>query len=284
MNAQIEPLLSITDFPEGIHADVPSEVYHRKELGVVNKGALDQLARTPKHYRAWLRSTEHVDTPAMIFGRALHALVLEPALFAKQWAKQPDFGDLRTKIGKENRDDWTMCHRGMIGVKTEDWEKLQAMRDAVMAHPIASKLFVGGEAEATAIWTNPRTGLLCKSRMDYLQRSRGIVSDLKSTEDASAEAFSKSVAKYRYHVQHAHYGDAFAATGHDLRAFLFVAVEKEAPYCVNVHCLDADAEARGMELRERDMDKLVDCLATDKWPGYEEKINTLSLPRWALAD
>ncbi|ODT97481.1 MAG: hypothetical protein ABS82_00340 [Rhodanobacter sp. SCN 67-45] len=259
-------------------------MYHRKELGVVNCGALKELAKTPKHYRAWLSATEQHETPALLFGRALHALVLEPDLFAREWAQQPEFGDLRTKAGKERRDDWLSMHRGVTAVSADDWQRLQAMRDAVMAHPIAGKLFTGGVAESTAIWTDPEHGLLCKARMDYYVASRGLVIDLKSTEDASESAFARSVATYRYHVQHAHYASAFQSLGHELRAFLFVAVEKTAPFAVNVMCLDADAEARGMELRDRDMVTLNRCLQTDTWPGYEPTIHRLALPRWALND
>lgn len=283
MNALLQPE-NITDYAPGIHENVPAELYHRKELGVVNCGALTQLAKTPKHYRAWLAGNDQHETPALLFGRALHALVLEPDLFAREWARQPEFGDLRTKAGKERRDDWTSMHRGVTPVSAEDWEKLQAMRDAVMAHPIAGKLFTGGVAESTAIWTDPEHGLLCKARMDYHVAARGLVIDLKSTEDASESGFARSVATYRYHVQHAHYASAFQSLGHELRAFLFVAVEKTAPYAVNVHCIDADAEARGMELRDRDMAKLNQCLQTDSWPAYEPKIHTLSLPRWAMND
>lgn len=283
MNAQLAPL-SITAYAPGIHEGVPAEVYHRKELGVVNCGALKELAKTPKHYRAWLASAEQRDTPGLLFGRALHALVLEPELFAREWAQQPDFGDLRTKLGKERRDDWLSMHRGMTVVSADDWQRLQAMRDAVMAHPIAGKLFTGGVAESTAIWTDPEHGLLCKARMDYYVASRGLVIDLKSTEDASESAFARSVATYRYHVQHAHYASAFQSLGHELRAFLFVAVEKAAPFAANVMCLDADAEARGMELRDRYMEKLNLCLQTDTWPGYEPTIHRLALPRYALTD
>lgn len=287
MNAQLADsgsITSITDYAPGIHEGIPAEVYHRKELGVVNCGALTQLAKTPKHYRAWLAAAEQHETPALLFGRALHALVLEPDLFAREWAQQPEFGDLRTKAGKERRDDWLTSHRGVTPVSAEDWEKLQAMRDAVMAHPIAGKLFTGGVAESTAIWTDPEHALLCKARMDYHVAARGLVIDLKSTEDASESGFARSVATYRYHVQHAHYASAFQSLGHELRAFLFVAVEKSAPYAVNVHCIDADAEARGMELRDRDMAKLNQCLQTDTWPSYEPTIHRLALPRWAMND
>lgn len=284
MNAQPEPPppICVSQYPTGIHGSVPAEVYHRKELGVVNCSALKQLARTPAHYKAWLTGEETHETPALIFGRALHALVLEPHIFAAEYALKPDFGDLRTNAGKALRDAWQSKNEGVTTVSADDWQRLHAMRDSVMADPIAGKLFVGGEAEVTAVWQS--NGLICKARLDYWIESRAIGVDLKSTEDASPAAFAKSVAQYRYHVQHAHYCEGMQVAGHPLRAFLFVAVEKTAPYAVAIYAIDADAEARGQGLREREMIALNDSLRTDTWAGYATTIQTLALPRWALID
>jgi len=297
MNTLLQPS-SILDYAPGIHEGVPAEVYHRKELGVVNCGALKELAKTPAHYRAWLASEDDGDTPAKLFGRALHCAVLEPELFEATYilAREHPFSRVSDRLRNAKKpsqgtldaiaywDAWEVEMGGKIEVSHDDAITLHGMQAAVFAHPIAGKLFTGGVAESTAIWTDPEHALLCKARMDYYVASRGLVIDLKSTEDASESGFARSVATYRYHVQHAHYASAFQSLGHELRAFLFVAVEKTPPYAVNVHCIDADAEARGMELRDRDMAKLNQCLQTDTWPGYEPTIHTLSLPRWAMND
>jgi hypothetical protein len=289
---------SISQYPKGIHAGIPAEVYHRKELGIVNCGALNRLAKTPAHYRAWLDEAEDNDTPAKVFGRALHCAVLEPDVFEQTYiiAREHPFRRVsdRQRFAKKPSEEtvkaiayWDAWERemgGKIEISHDDAITLRGMQASVKAHPIAGKLFTGGKSEVTVIWTDPRTGLLCKARLDYYLRQRGLVIDLKSTEDASAREFARSIANYRYHVQHAHYCDAFAVTGHELRAFLFVAVEKSPPYAVNVHCIDAEAEARGMELRERDMDTLNRCLQADEWPAYDPSIHTLALPRWALTD
>jgi exodeoxyribonuclease VIII len=281
MQAHVLP--GIASCPPGIHANIPAEIYHRRELGVVNKGALDQLARTPAHYRAWIDGAEQEETPALVFGRALHALVLEPSLFAHEWALRPDFGDLRTKVGKESRDAWQAEHEGVTVLPADDWTRLHAMRDAVMAHPVAGKLFDGGMSEATAVWIDRRTGLLCKARFDQWRDDLLLIGDLKSTEDASPGAFSRSIARYRYHVQDAHYSAGAAALGFPAR-FVFVAVEKTAPFAVGVHMLDVESASRGEELRAREMDLLNECLRTDTWPGYPDQVNTIALPNWAFSD
>ena len=55
MNAQLvgQPVpTSISQFAPGIYPDIPAEVYHRPELGMVSAGVLRLLAeKTPAHYR-----------------------------------------------------------------------------------------------------------------------------------------------------------------------------------------------------------------------------------------
>ena len=300
MNAQLAPSAptSITQYAPGIHLDVPAEVYHRKELGVVNCGALKQLAQTPAHYRAWLADTEDKETPAKNFGRALHCAVLEPELFEATYIIARDHPFRRVADRNRNAknpsaetikacaywDAWAREMGDKIEISHDDAIVLRGIQQSVKAHPIASKLFTGGVAEATVVWTDPQTGLLCKARLDYYIESRGLCVDLKSTEDASPAGFAKSVANYTYHVQHSHYSDGMLCLGKPLRAFLFVAVEKTPPYAVAVHCINDEAEARGQDLRRRGMDTINDSLKADSWPGYAPTIHTLALPRWALND
>jgi hypothetical protein len=103
------------------------------------------------------------------------------------------------------------------------------------------------------------------------------VVDLKTTTDAGP-GFARSVATFRYHVQASHY----LAGLHGAERFVFLTVEKTAPYAVAVYELDAAALAAGDELRQRDMRVIADCQATKEWPGYGDTCQPLSLPSWAL--
>jgi hypothetical protein len=107
----------------------------------------------------------------------------------------------------------------------------------------------------------------------------GTVIDLKSTVDASPAGFARAVARYSYHVQAAHY---MAGTKCD--RFLFVAFEKTAPYACAVYELDADAIARGRDLREHALETLASCIELGVWPGYATEVQVLELPRWAQGD
>ena len=299
MNAQPSQVLtSITDLPHGIHADIPAEVYHRRELGVVNAGALKILSRqTPAHYRAWVDGQDK-ETAALEFGRAVHCALLEPDEFDKLYvcarshpfnrpskrqrkAANPSDGTIKAI---EYFDAWERELAGRTEISADHYETLRGMQRSLDANPRARSLLHSGLHEATAIWKDPDHGLLCKARMDGYDAERGLVVDLKTAEDASPEGFRKSVARYGYHIQHAPYASAMQALGCPARAFVFVAVEKEPPYALACYVLDAEAEGRGIELRDNAMKTLNHCLENDNWPGYAEHIQRLSLPGWALND
>ena len=286
----------ITELAHGIHS-MPNAEYHKRVLGVVSKGALDEIAKTPAHYRAWVDGADKEDTPALIFGRALHCRILEPDIFANTYiaeqrhpfrrvtdaqrnAKKPSEETLRAV---EYWNAWEKTAAGKIELSADDAKHIEEMREAIMRHAIAGALFSNGTAEAVCVWEDKATGLLCKSRMDYWRKDICVVADFKTTEDASPAGFARSVAGYRYHVQEAHYGAGIQSIGGDPN-FLFVAQEKRPPYAVAVYQLDRDAVELGRELRARNMDTLNECLISDTWPAYSPNITPLSMPAWAFKE
>ncbi len=293
MNAQLKSTL-----PPGFELDVPADVYHRRELGVANNTALKILReRSPAHYRAWVDGQEQPETPAFLFGRAYHCRVLEPERFAAEFVAEPVGAPPRpTSAMREAKkpsessiarvaywDGWDAENAGKTMLSAEDAERIEAMYAALMAVPLAAGIMRDGYSEVTMRWTDEPTGIPCKARADWWVPGRFFM-DLKTTDDASPAGFRRSVAAYGYHVQHAHYCDAARALGQPVRNYLILAQEKEPPYVCGVYHIDAEAEARGFELRERGLQTLRNCLDTDTWPGYGTGITELSLPPWALKD
>lgn len=199
--------------------------------------------------------------------------------------------------------EW-MANNGHRNVLTqEQWDQLHRMRDAVMAHPAAHALLTGakGVAERSVYWRDPATGLLCRCRPDFW-RVDGIVVDVKTTEDASAEGFARSIANWRYHAQAPFYldgintmRDQYKPTGLDLpmpvpaRAFIFLAVEKSARVVdgvamgVGVYVLDQESTELGRIENRQDLDRIAQCQRDGKWPGYGDKIQPIELPKWKIA-
>lgn len=264
---------------------VPAEDYHRKELGVASAGVLHRLdEKTPAHYRAWVDGQDEIDTPAMQFGRAYHARVLEPAVFAQQFIVSPDFGDLRSSTNRKARDEWREAHPGVSIITQSDADLIEAMHAGLMANPKVAELLAEGDSEVTMRWTDPATGLRCKARADRWNRQRRYMVDLKTTLDASPRQFARSVVSYGYDVTHAHYTEGARECGEPIDHYYIVAQEKRAPHLAAVYQLSPAAEARGYEIRSRGMATIAGCLAANQWPGYPSEVQDLELPGWAITE
>lgn len=248
------PPANVCGLPAGIHLGVPEDVYHRRELGVASKSALDQLHRSPAHYYAWVTGeAEDEDSPALRFGKAFHTATLEPSKYV---------ASARTK---KDRDDA---------------EAIAGMVASVRRHPVAGPLVECCDPEVTLVWG--ASGVRCKGRLDgYNPMGDPTAFDLKSTSDASPEGFAKSVANYGYARQEAMYRDGLEALGEPLARFYFVAVEKAPPYAVAVYELHDAWVEMGRRTIARDLDRLAECCAAGTFPSYAQNIVTLEPPKWA---
>lgn len=247
-----------------------NEAYHAHPA--VSKSLLDKIAKSPLHARAYLDGQREEPTASMQFGTALHCAALEPERFSSEY--KVFMGDRRTKAGKEAYEN--LVSTGATIISADDHDAITAMVTSIRNHRVAGSLLETGEAEQSVFWQQPATNIDCKCRPDWWSRERGLVVDLKTTDDASPAGFARSVANYRYHVQAAHYMEGTGAS-----RFVFVAIEKKAPYAVAVYELDADSLKAGRNLRLRDLDAYASCVEFNQWPGYPEVVQTLSLPKWA---
>ncbi len=263
----------------GIHKALPAAEYHRRELGVVSKSALDLVRRSPAHYKLWADGeAPDEDTPALAFGRAFHMALLEPEKFSGAYIEMPKFAGKGSKAAKEA---WLAEHSDCDVMKLDDILAIANMVAAVKAHPIASAMIRDGEPELTLAWKDASTGLKCKSRLDYYVRSLGMIVDAKSTEDASREAFRRDIAKYGYHRQDALYRAAALELDLPVEHFVLMAVEKSPPHAVATYTLDGEAIGAGYSSVRRDIETLAECMKTGRFPGYPETIQQIDIPPWA---
>lgn len=273
---------SVLDLPPGLHRGVPEHVYHQRVPGLVSKGALDRVRRSPAHYKAWLEGAAADETSdALTFGKGFHCAVLEPERFALEYVVEPAFGDCRKTANKASRDLWREENKGAVWLSDEDHRAFAGMAASVRSHPLASKMLADGVSELTVRWKDPATGLECKARADHYRKSHRMGVDVKTAEDASYEAFRKSAAAYGYHRQSALYADGFEAVGEPLDHFVFVVVEKRPPYAVATYVLDVAAVTLGRVSVREAMARLAECIESDRFPAYPEQIQVLELPSWA---
>lgn len=253
-----------------------NEAYHSGEG--VSKSDLDLVHRSPLHY---LKSEHDNDSDALRLGTAFHMAVLETAEFMKTYDKLKPGMKRTTKDGKARVEE--IHAAGKIDLTHEEWEMIMGMRNSVLSNPIAKALINGSDHEVSVYGTI--NGTLCKCRPDIWDSRRLIIADLKSTTDASPEAFAKSVANFRYYVQDAWYRHVMeAAAGIVPKAFVFIAVEKKPPYAMAMYSLDEDSKRQGWIEALSDLQALKNAIEENNYQGYSPMVETLSLPRWARKD
>lgn len=250
--------------------DMPSDDYHAYPAW--NKSSLDLIARSPAHYKF---AAPREASRAMEIGSAVHAAVLEPRVFKRDYVLLQNVTDRRSSVYKEA----VKVHGSALVLTGSEAVMIECIRETVQ-HAIIKR---PGIAELSVFATCSETGLLIKCRFDYLTLC-GAAIDLKTTQDARSDEFSKSVYNYRYHVQDAFYRHVYrCATGVELNSFNFLAVEKEAPYFSAVYKLDQDAQEIGKYYALRDLKTAAECERSGHWPMPEVKCEPLQLPSWAYS-
>jgi exodeoxyribonuclease VIII len=218
-------------------------------------------------------------TAAQLFGTLAHSFVLEPDK-AHRYVCKPEGHDGRTKDGKA----WLAANAGSICVGADDWQAATEARRAVLAVPELRHALSSGAPEVSVFWTDERTGLQCRARIDWLHTlpdGRAIVLDLKTCPDAGPLEFGRSVWAYGYHRQAAHYTHGLQANGIEVAAFLFAAVSNAHPFIAVPYLLDDDATRRGADEVRELLDLYNECQRTNTWPAYGDGVQVLSLPAWA---
>lgn len=253
--------------------EMSAAVYHAHSA--ISKSGLDQIAKSPAHYYAWCTQKPE-PTADMIFGTALHAAVLEPKLFEKDFVKEPKVNK-RTDAGKaEIAKFHELCKaEGKTVLDDDDFALIEKMRDLLLKHPYVRGLLDTSAIEQSMFWTDEKTGVECKGRVDLL--TDGLIVDLKSTKDASLEVFKKSVVDFRYNVQNAMYSRGAGTILRKPHDFLFIAIEKVEPHPIVFYNLDAESIRHGAELLDRDLLVYARCKANNSFLD----VQTISLPYWA---
>lgn len=265
--------------PVGLHRGIAYEAYSR--WPAINHSILRLFNRTAAHAREELVNPKD-QSEAQAQGHACHVALLEPDRFEMEFVAAPKI-DKRYKEGKLEWAAFQAANASKTVVTADEFALALKMRDAVWSHPTAAEILrSAGPTEASLLWQSEGTD--CKARLDKLGAIAGwpVIADLKTTKDAGQRAFSRDIYYYHYAQQGAYYLDgAQAIAAHD-RKFVFIAVEKEAPFAVAVYELEQDAIDQGRIEYEKHLAQYARCLETGVWGGYGDGMGYVSLPSWAF--
>ena len=214
-------------------------------------------------------------------GTAVHSMVLEDG---KGIVRGPE-----TRRGKA----WTEAYEEAQAndqtlLTTSDYDLARNIADSVLFHPAGQRMAGPTTVnEASFFATDPETGLKIKCRPDSYWDAKGVLYDIKTCQDASPRGVAKDVGPsgYNYAIQAAFYMHVMNCAGHKADQFVFVNVEKAAPYPVSTNILSPEYLAWGKQNMHETLRQIAEANQTQKWDtGWSATTNVVVLPRWLQLD
>ncbi|MBE3145254.1 MAG: PD-(D/E)XK nuclease-like domain-containing protein [Planctomycetes bacterium] len=109
-----------------------------------------------------------------------------------------------------------------------------------------------------------------------------MITDLKSTQDASPDGFSYDVFKYAYFQQAGFYAMGHQVLTGDDPCFAIFAIEKEEPFVHTSFELGVKTIEAGKNAARKSLAIYKQCKESGVWPMFSDKILTLDMPLFAL--
>lgn len=267
------------------------EQYHSSP-GLSASG-VKELLRSPKHFHhRYILGNRREETEALRFGTIVHAAIIEPQRFLNNYVIEPKFvgktkdgrDSERSAAAKQMRDEWfSSLEPDAILVSQEDADAIVGMIESVQGHPDACAALKRGIPERSCyadIAMPSGQTVRMKSRPDYL-REDGTLVDLKTTMNAGFEEFRAQIRKLEWDTQAAIGVDVLHAITGKRQDFVWIAIEKEPPYCCAVYVANDVPLEIGKRRYVRAAETYLRCLETDRWP-FQEQAQNMDSPYWAM--
>jgi len=270
------------------HADGPKSISHSE---------LDTFIWSPKAYHKWYvtRESSKPKSAALDMGIVFHDAVLGvreglATDFDAFLDQQTEFTMIPACVmnakGEKRGKPWldfAKEHEGEILLKEQEVEPMCGWLEALVQHNKANILLygIGVDNEHTIVWTDDATGLRLRCRLDRLV-PEGFLVDVKTARSVQPRDFSKAAFDFGYHRQAAYYQDGVEELTGERLPFIFIAVEKTDPYCVECYALADEFVEQGRVENRVALEALKECRDKGVWESPTHgQITTLSAPSYA---
>lgn len=262
--------MDAADTIAGCYNDIPNVVYHHPECPGYSSTTLKRIIA--QSYNHWFEKQEERDD-SLVFGSAFHVYNNEPHNFDQEFIIAP--------TSEKRSAEWKAVAAmagGRAVLSREDFETVKVMSVKLMEHPIARDLLNGSQRELTFFSRDQETGLLKKIKVDAYKPM--LPSDLKSTMNASPQAFARDSRKFLTRVSAAFYCEVLTDHFQKIhRDFYLIACEKVEPREIAVYRVDDDSIDRGVEDVRRALRIIRRVLdgGIASWKGYDLSVTNISI-------
>ena len=247
----------------------------------LNYSAAKHLIRSPAHFR-WVEEHPIEQTSAMVVGTEIHRILLdEPVSVVQKPDRDPADPAAPWDGRKKSCREWLAQNPNAVSF--DDFASIHGARDAITRSALAQSILMLCDLREHPIVADYR-GILIKGLIDAVGTDvdgKRFIVDLKTTADASQDAFARKARSLSYQMQAFWYCSLLRA--HEglsyMPAFIWLVVETDAPYGVAAYQADEAAMKSGEMLMDTCIDRYADCKDSGKWVGYPAEIQTLNC-RW----
>jgi hypothetical protein len=277
--------------PEGMFDHVDIDLYHGHtfdpEPSLSSSSLRKLIGKRGCPAKFWEMSPMNPDrvavkeTPALLFGRAVHALALGEPEFAKDFIVCP-YDNLAKKPGY----DWNTEYKANVEAGTEtrklirapEFAMIEQMTKALKRSPQVAGAFTSGRPEVSFFHRDPETGVILKVRVDWWPEDPVAhpVQEFKSALSIDPQELSYDVFDLGYHVQAALQVDVIkAVTGIDV-TLAHIVQEKEPPFLAELRMFTPEQIEHGRRQYRRALRIFAVCWRRHldgkppriAWPGY----------------
>jgi hypothetical protein len=225
--------------------------------------SLKAFIESPNHYLLYKEKKE--SSTQMRKGSLVDCLLFTPSDFPKKYVLADI--DKRTKAGKEQAILFES--QGLEVVSSEQMEEASKIVSSIEGNLNVQDLMIGLD------YQKELRGKI--QGIEFVGYSDAIcpnyIIDLKTTKNASAKEFNRSIFNFKYHLQAAIYMHLSGAN-----EYYWIAVESSAPYNCEVYSCSNEWKDKGFEMLYKGIEDF------KKWDGepqgYNQKVITLTPEKW----
>lgn len=268
----------------GLVYDLDENTYHADLTTLSASGAKTLLGKRPPSS----------DSDALLFGRLVHTVILEPQKLETYAVLDPDIIGVKANGDKADNPTATKAWKdavfaakrdGLTVIAPKMLAKARALAAAVEKHPEASRLLASATGHEVSAYADHPSDARVRARFDLV--GPGFIGDIKTTRDADPDNFGRSMHAYGYHISAANYLDIARANGLDADRFDLICVEKEqtpgGDYRVSVLEIHPDAIDLGRELMAEACARWLALGKCVDLPSYGDDRHLIDLPPYAYS-
>jgi hypothetical protein len=260
---------------------LPAADYHA-DLDAQSCSLLKPMLVSPAHYKDQFFNASS-GSKSKDFGTLLHTLLLEPPRLAVDYAVFPGRKDGRDRDYK----DFCVANAGKAVIDDVSLQETRTLAEKMMHRLVRGRPFgdyiAEGEKEVTIYFTDPSTGVRCRSRIDLLHPE--IIFDVKSAVSVVKNEWLRQALNFNYDMQGYMYllAECLYAGRDTPLPFVFMVGENDRPYSVSVLTAGESFLAKGAGKYKTALTAYAACSRVNHWPDLGED-DTLELDPWMAVD